>query len=242
MSLSRRHSGASTPLAHLGRVRLAPLSLAVALFAGGAAEAASPAHARVSLVRSAVMLDGVVQLDPPEGGPPGAAWRVTPISLLQSFEVRFEFSLAAGTRSPPQADGVALVIQTNGTDAIGEGGGWIGYGGLNGVASVVQTYENNHIGLNLDSNPYHTKAAPADLGAAQLVEGEELVKYDAVAHVFSMKGRIIVDGVSYSVEDTKDVDLATLLASDTATIGVTGGSGSFTADQRIVSWSFHYLH
>jgi hypothetical protein len=201
--------------------------------------AAPLGSARASLVGSAIPLDGVIQLDPPEGGPPGAIWRDKPISLLSSFEVRFDFTLAAGTQ--PQADGVALVIQTNGTGAIGDGGGGLGYEGLNGVASVVQTYINNRVGLNLDSNPYEAKAAPANLGAAQLVQGTEVVRYDVVAHTLAMRGRLVVDGVSYDVHDSKAVDLATLLGSDTATIGVTGGTGFNTADQRVVGWRFSYL-
>jgi hypothetical protein len=236
MQSTRPHSGGAS-----ARARLAARHWAVILCAAAACLAAAPAVAasRANLVGSAIPLDGVIQLDPPEGGPPGAIWRHKPISLLSSFEVRFNFTLAAGTR--PQADGVALVIQTDGTRAIGGGGGDVGYGGLHGVASVVQTYVNNRVGLNLDSNPYNTKAAPVDLGAAQLIEGVEVVKYDVVAHTLSMRGHLVVDGVKYDVHDAKAVDLAALLGSDTATIGVTGGTGSLSADQRVVDWRFMYL-
>ena len=177
-----------------------------------------------------------VRLETRRGAAPGAAWQVEPISLLTSFTVRFRFSLAAGTF--PQADGIALVIQTDGTGAIGEGGGGIGYMGLNGVASVIQTYFNNHVGLNLDSNPYNTKNSPADLGSASLVEGGETVSYDAVAHVLTMRGKLMVDGVEYDVHDRKDVDLASLLGSDTATIGLTGGTGANTALERVSTFRF----
>jgi hypothetical protein len=67
------------------------------------------------------------------------------------------------------------------------------------------------------------------------------VRYDAAAHVLSMQGRLDVDGNVVDVADSRAVDLASLLASDTATIGFTAGTGDNHADQRVWAFSFHYL-
>jgi hypothetical protein len=212
-------------------------SLLVALAlaaAGSAARAANTLNHQVHLVGTATYMDQTIQLTPPEGGT-GGAWGKQPVSLLSSFKVEFTFYLHRSFTNP-QADGVAFVIQTQGSSALGSGGGGIGLLGLPGVASVVQTYVNNHVGFTLDANPYDAKAAPADLGAAKVVKGREYISYDAVNHVLSMNGRIVVDGQSYHVEDLADVDLASLLASDTAYFGFTASTGANFADQRIASW------
>jgi len=171
-------------------------------------------------------------------GDNGAAWRTQPVSLTRSFQMRFSFSLESDTI--PQADGIAFVIQTDGTKALGAWASGVGYFGLDGVASVIQTYTNNHLGLSLDGNPFSAKAAPADLGNARRVTGTEVVSYDAVNHVMSMQGQIEVDGSAYDVSDSMPANLASLLGSDTATIGFTGGTGWITSTQRVYNTVFKY--
>ena len=212
------------------------LVLVTAAMAAGAVFAEPADAGGIALVGPAEKIGKTIRVETKRGAAPGGAWQVAPISLLESFTMKFGFWLAAGTH--PQADGIALVIQTDGLDAIGDGGGGIGYAGLHGVASVIQTYVNNHVGLNLDSNPYDTKNSPVDLGDADLIHGGELITYDAVNHVLSMRGKLIVDGQEVVVHDRKDVDLAALLGSDTAYIGVTGGTGANTADERVAHFRF----
>jgi len=221
--------------------RLVPLvALCAGVFAAtsGAAPVSPDELNDMSLVGSARKVDKAVRLIPPVNWHAGAAWRETPISLLESFHASFRFRLAAGSR-PHQADGIGLVIQTDGPGAIGDAGFGIGYYGLNGVASVVTTWDNNRAGLSLDGNPFDAKRAPADLGAAAVVEGGEVVTYDAVNHVLTMRGRLSVDGVEYAIHDRADVDLAALLGSDTATIGFTGASGAANADERVSEFRFY---
>src|SRR5262249_17362527 len=163
----------------------------------------------------------------------GAAWQAEAVSLTKSFQVRFSFSLHGGTF--PQADGIAFVIQTDGPGALGTlgGGGGLGFDGLHGGGSVIQTYTNNRLGLAIHGNPYDAKAAPADLGDSSTITGTEVVAYDAVNHVLSMQGRISVDGQSYDVSDSAPVDLQGLLGADTATIGFTGATGDNTSSQVV---------
>jgi hypothetical protein len=210
------------------------LLVALALAAAGPARAEDMLNHQVHLVGTATWIDHTVQLSPPAGGS-GGAWGKQPVSLLGSFRVVFTFYLHRSS-TKPQADGVAFVIQTDGSSALGDGGGGIGLEGLHGVASVIQTYENNHLGFTLDANPYDAKAAPADLGAAKVVKGREYVSYDAVNHVLAMNGHIVVDGARYQVNDTANVDLASLLGADSAYFGFTASTGANLADQRIASW------
>lgn len=214
------------------------LALAATLALAGASAHAERPPITFDLVGSATRIADSVQLTPAAGGN-GAAWRQKAISLTRSFRVRFQFSLRAA--SSPQADGLAFVIQTNGNAALGDGGGCLGVCGLNAVASVVQTYTNNHVGLTLDASPYDAPFAPVDLGYTQMIQGEQVVSYDAVTHVLSMQGHLDVDGNVVDIADSRAVDLASLLASDTATIGFSAGTGDNHADQRVWAFDFRYL-
>ena len=196
------------------------LLVALALAAAGPAQAEEMLKHQVHLVGSAEWVDNTVQLTP-RGGGTGGIWGKQPVSLLESFRVVFTFYLRRSF-TDPQADGVAFVIQTQSASALGEGGGGLGLVGLPGVGSVIQTYVNNHVGFTLDANPYDAKAAPADLGAAQVVKGREYISYDAANHVLRMNGHIAVDGKRYQVNDTANVDLASLLGADSAYFGFVG--------------------
>jgi len=219
--------------------RLRPRTLGAALVLAGAAAAAHAQRppAVFDLVGSARRVQDSLQLTPGDGGT-GAAWRHQAVSLTQSFTVRFRFSLRGTT--VPQADGLAFVIQTDGVGALGDGGGCLGLCGLNAVASVVQTYTNDHVGFTLDAYPFDAPFSPVDLGYTRLIQGEEVVRYDAAKHLLSMQGRLDVDGVMYDMADSRAVDLASLLGADTATIGFTAGTGDSHADQRVWAFEFHY--
>ena len=168
-------------------------------------------------------------------GQVGAAWMNTQLSTANSFNAFFGFSLA-NTVYNPMADGIAFVMQNGGTSAIGSGGGDVGYTGLSGVGSVIQTWGNNTAGLNTDGNAYNTKAAPANLGYAKLVTGSEMVSYNASTDTLSMNGIMNVDGNNYFISDTAHVNLASKFGS-TMNVGFTGGSGLSGADERITSFN-----
>jgi hypothetical protein len=216
---------------------VAALSVVAASLAAGRALAVD----RYELVGSAVKTGESIQLTPWAPFEAGAVWAHHPVHLDRSFVVEFSFSLLAPQRVPPQADGIALVIQTDGRQALGANGGGIGLMGLHGVASVVQTWVNNHVGFSLDGDPFDAPAAPADLGAATLVKGEETVTYDAATHTLTLSGRLDVDGTVHDIADSREADLVALLGADEAIIGFTGGTGGALSDQRIRSWSFQYL-
>ena len=189
----------------------------------------------VNLVGSATILgNGNLQLNN-DFGQSGAAWLTSKLNTSHSFSANFKFSLQALNFSP-MADGIALVIQNQGATALGYNGGNIGYYTLNGVGSIVQTWVNNTVGLNLDGNPYNTKPAPTDLGNANLILGDETVIYDAASKQLKMSGTLNVDGSIYAVSDTANVNLSSRFG-PSAYLGFTGGTGGSLADQRITSFS-----
>ena len=210
------------------------IAIAATLFSLPAAAAVFDGNT-VNLVGSATILgNGNLQLNN-DFGQSGAAWLMSKLNTSHSFSANFKFSLQALNVSP-MADGIALVIQNQGATALGYDGGNIGYTGLNGVGSIVQTWVNNTAGLNLDGYSYDTKPAPTDLGNANLILGEETVIYDAVSKQLKMSGTLNVVGSIYAVSDTANLNLSSQFG-PTAYIGFTGGTGGSLADQRITSFS-----
>ena len=135
------------------------------------------------------------------------------------------------------ADGITFALQAGGNNVIGNGGGDIGYGGLNAVGSVIQTWDNNRVGLNVDGDPFNTNSAPADLGAANLVTGSETVSYDVLSQILTMSGVLNVDGNVFNISDSKNIDLAAQFGGGIFYAGFTGGTGLSVADQRITDFS-----
>lgn len=211
-----------------------PIAAAVAALFSLPAGATSFSGYNMNLVGTANMQGSDLQLIN-NVGQVSAAWLNTPLSTANNFTAFFGFSLT-NTVYNPMADGIAFVLQNQGTSAVGLGGGNVGYNGLNGVGSIVQSWGNNTAGLNTDGNAYNTKAAPANLGYAKLVTGSEMVSYNASTNTLSMQGIMNVDGNNYFISDTAHVNLAAKFGS-TMDVGFTGGSGASGADERITSFN-----
>ena len=165
----------------------------------------------------------------------GAAWLNAPISTTTSFTVNYGFSLAriAGSRI---ADGITFAMQGSGNTALGSAGSGIGFSGLNGVGSVIQTYTNAHVGLSTDGNPGNTPYAPADIGSAQLLTGSETISYNANTDTLSMTGVLDKDNTIYNISGNASVNLNQKFG-PTMYVGFTGGTGIDESDQRITSFS-----
>ena len=220
---------------HLVRYSLATAAVAAALSAFPAAAATFGGHT-VNLVGSATMIGSDLQLNS-DYGQAGAAWVAAPLSTAHSFSASFSFSLQS-LNVYPMADGITLTLQNQGDNVVGEGGGNVGFNGLNGVGSVVQTWFNNTAGLNIVGDAYLTNAAPADMGAATLVLGTQTVTYNASTSLLSMVGTLNVDGTLYDVSDTIGINLSDRFGSSLPLyIGFTGGTGASLADQRITSFT-----
>jgi hypothetical protein len=191
-----------------------------------------------NLVESASMVGSDLQLTPPTGDLRGAAWLTEPI-MNASFSVSFSFSLARGTFPSEMADGIAFAIQPEANHLVGGGGGEIGYSGLGAVGSIIQTWDNNRVGLNTDGDPFNTNLAPVNLGLASLVTGSQFITYDSGTHMLSMTGTLDVDGTVYNVSDSVEIDLGSKYFDAPLYIGFTGATGLSHADQRITAFALN---
>jgi hypothetical protein len=200
-------------------------------------QAATFSGINVQLVGSATMLDAdTLQLTPATGDLAGAAWATTPLSTSLAFTSSFEFSIAASDFDP-MGDGIAFVVQSTATDALGGGGGGIGLENLDAVGFVVQTWSNNRLGFTeTTSFPFAAPAAPVDLGAASLITGFASVGYDPSTTTLYLLGGLNVDGTDYPMLETLNIDLASRFGS-TVTIGFTGATGLSYADQRVTNFT-----
>lgn len=216
-------------------LKFAPLALCALLLAGRGAEAVTFKGIDMALTGSSVLAGADLQLTQAVGGLAAGAWATGLLDVTQSFSTTFSFSLQSSDFHP-QADGIALVLQTGGSAALGTGGGGIGLAGLTGVASVIQTWDNNRAGLVTNGDAYSAPIPVPGLGPALRVTGQQTVSYNAVSHALSVVGSFDLDGTPVALSHTVIVDLATDYA-PSMTIGFVGGTGLSYADQRITDWS-----
>ncbi len=195
------------------------------------------AQAQLSLVGSASQnANGGIQLT--NGfGQAGAAWFSTPLSTSQSFSETFSFTLQnlGQYQALPyfQADGITFALQNIGTGAVGANGGNLGYNGLNGVGSIVQTYTNNRVGLNLNGNANDTSFNPNEwMGLRKTVSGTETVSYNAQNNLLSLQASI--DGFQFN--QNASINLAQKFG-PTMIAGFTGATGGDESLQTITRFS-----
>ncbi|MEV6344759.1 L-type lectin-domain containing protein [Actinoplanes sp. NPDC051851] len=171
----------------------------------------------------------------------GAAWATHKVDLRRSFETTFDAFLHEGRSG---ADGIAIVLQTEGTRALGGWGGGLGYRGIrNSVAIEFDDFKNapdpsdNHVGLVVNGNPdAHLVTADPDIplfGAPFRAR----VGYDARSHHLQVhvgtpdqgepEQQLVID---------QRIDLAGRLGAGSAWAGFTGATGDVVSQQDILSW------
>lgn len=95
----------------------------------------------------------VLQLTPAQVAQTGSAFSSTSVPV-NKFNVFFQFRITDTTSGYGPGDGMAFVLQTEGANALGAGGGSLGYGGIApSVAVEFDTYQNsfdindNHVAI-----------------------------------------------------------------------------------------------
>src|SRR6185437_3814326 len=176
----------------------------------------------------------------------GSAFFGTPVSI-QSFDSTFAFKLTnAG------ADGFTFTIQNNSPQAIGPGGGGLGYGpdhagGTGGIANslAVKFDLYSNAGEGSDSTGLYINGASPTLPSTDLTNtGINLHSGDTMSVHMTYDGTTLamtitdtVTNASYSI--SWPINIPSVVGSNTAYIGFTGGSGAQTANQEILSWTFN---
>lgn len=207
---------------------------AVAVF--GARDAAAQFSGWITNGSAAVVSGGTqLQVTNGGGGQSGSAFYGTALNLneLTSFTAGFRVSLQG---QPTQADGIALVLQsdTRGTAALGSGGGFVGYTGITpSVGLTFRTYFNNDLAIGTNGSIGNVATtAMGSLGGRQSNIFDILLSYSG--GVLSATATNVADlAESYTVSG--NVNLAAVLGPQ-AYIGFTGGTGANVADQRILSY------
>lgn len=184
------------------------------------------------------------------GSEASSAWYNTPVNI-QQFTTNFSFQVTGGTI--PTGDGFAFVIQGGAPNAIGPGGGGLGYGPDNtvnpsvspnapiakSVAIKFDLYSN--AGESADSTGLYVNGASPTMPAMDMTSsGVNLHTTD----VFNV--RLTYDGTNLSMTITDattnatftnvwPINLTSTVGSNAAYIGFTGGTGGATAIQEIIS-------
>jgi hypothetical protein len=169
----------------------------------------------------------------------------TPVNV-QSFTTDFTFQLTT-----PNADGFAFVIQNAGTSALGPLGGGLGYGpstpagtpGIsNSVAVKFDLYSNAGEGSN--STGLYTNGASPTTPATTLGGNVNLHSGD------TFNVHMTYDGATLTMTITDanvpadtfttswSINFPSTVGANTAYVGFTAGTGSATATQDIIGWTF----
>ena len=168
-----------------------------------------------------------------------------------NFRTEFTFQLLDAN-----ADGFAFVIQSNGPNALGSYGGGLGYSMLpngpptgqsipNSVAIKFDLHNNNGEGNN-SIGVYTGGAFPTNPAVDLTSSGINLHSGHVFDAVITYNGSAIsltlTDQTTHAVFTTTanefPVDILDDVGGDTAYVGFTAGTGSETAVQNILTWSF----
>jgi hypothetical protein len=169
-----------------------------------------------------------------------SAWFPTMLNV-QKFTTDFTFQLSAGS---PTADGFTFAIQGNSTTALGGSGGRLGYGNIGkSVGLKFDLYSN--AGEGPDSTWLYVNGPDPTVPAVDMTSsGVDLHS----GHVFSV--HIVYDGtnLTMTITDTTNtaltfttswpVDIPKTVLANTAFVGFTGGTGGYTANQSVLTWTY----
>jgi len=154
---------------------------------------------------------------------------------IQSFTNDFSFQL-----SNALADGFTFTIQSNAPTARGASGGSLGYAPIANSIAVKFDLANNS-GEGTDSTGLYTGGALPTIPAIDMSSsGINLHSGD------SMNVHMTYDGTTLSMTITDavtgaqsfTVNIPQAVGGNTAYIGFTGGTGSTSASQKILTWTF----
>jgi hypothetical protein len=204
-----------------------------------------PSIGTVTTGGTATVSNGVLQLTDGGTWEAGSAWSLNQVDV-QSFTTNFTFQLTNA-----QADGFTFTVQGYSNNALGQDGGFLGYGGDNNLGipkSVALKFDLfNNAGEGNDSTGVFANGADPTVPATDLsASGVNLHSGDV------MQAQLIYDG-SYlhvtvtdtntgaSFQQTFPIDIVGTVGGTTAWVGFTGATGALTATQQILRWTYESL-
>ena len=192
---------------------------------------------------SATETSGILRLTPAANSQTGSAFISTPFSINSStsFNTYFQFRIHSGNG----ADGLTFILQNAAAaeNALGAGGGNLGYAGINNsIAVEFDTFfnsswdpNNNHTGINLNGS---VTSIGTSTGVPNLDSGSSLfvwVDYDALSDLLE------VYVASVNTKPNAPVLFATVdltLVGPQAYVGFSAATGGLNNVHDIEVWSF----
>ena len=191
----------------------------------------------LSLNYGASVTGGMLQLTDGGADEERSAWFATKVPV-QSFITNFTFQLLNAS-----ADGMTFTIQGDNIWALGDPGGGLAYQGIaNSVAVKFDLY--NNAGEGNDSTGLYTG------GAAPTVPSVDLSSTGINLHSGDiMDAQLVYDGTNLTmtltdtvtngtVTEVFPVNIPSIVGGSTAYVGFTGSTGSLTATQNVLSWTY----
>ncbi len=191
----------------------------------------------LSLNGTAKVTNGLLQLTDGRQSERASAYFATRVPTT-AFDTVFTFQLVDAV-----SDGFTFIIQGEGPQALGVGGGGLGYQGIgNSIALKFDLHNNagegpDSTGLYLNGEPPTYPAIPLAGYGIDLHSGHVFamhLHYEDAMTTFQLTDTLT--GAVWSVEAPGDA--AEFLGSNTAYFGFTAGTGGGTATQNILTWSY----
>jgi predicted outer membrane repeat protein len=193
----------------------------------------------LSLTGSAAVTGNNLQLTANSSGQIGSAYYKSALNVSR-FSTAFTFNQNAGA-----GDGFTFTIQNSGLNALGGGGGSLGYAGIgNSLAIKFDLYDNTGEGPD-STGLFLNGAAPGSNGSIDLrSSGIDLHSGDTFRAAINYDGAtltVILTDLNTGVSATQAyaVNIASVIGSNTAYFGFTGATGGATALQQISLWTIY---
>jgi hypothetical protein len=174
-----------------------------------------------------------------------SVFSTTPLNV-QSFTTDFSFQLTNAT-----ADGITFTIQNSGPTALGPSGGGLGYGaalpgGTLGIPTSVAIKFDlfNNAGEGSDSTALYTNGASPTFPAIDMTNSPiNLHSGDIFKVHITYDGTWLVMTITDATTgknfvEVWPVNIPSVVGGSAALVGFTGGTGTSTATQEIVSWTY----
>jgi hypothetical protein len=197
----------------------------------------------LTLNGSTALSNGVLQITNGGLNQAGSVFSSQPLNI-QAFTTDFTFQLSSA-----KAEGFTFTIQNTGPKALGSSGAYLGYAGLSPNPGITKSIAikfdfYSDAGEGTDSTGIYVNGAMPTTPAVSLAStGIQLDSGDAMhAHftydgtTFSMTLTDTVTGKSASI--TQSGNIAQIVGANTAYIGFTGSTGSLSAIQKLLTWTF----
>jgi hypothetical protein len=191
----------------------------------------------VALNGSASLTGSTIELTNGGNDEAGSAFYASPVNV-QSFTTDFDFQLTNAA-----ADGFTFTIQGDGPTALGAIGGSLGYKGIAKSVAVKFDLHNNG-GEGSDSTGIYTNGASPVMPSIDLTDsGIDLHSGDMMHASLNYDGTALaltITDLATNATWTQPfvIDIPSNVGGNTAYVGFTAGSGSATAVQQILNWTF----